>query len=128
MVSAALTAMGQYPFLGVIAGIVMTAITQSSTAVTSMTVAMGISQVIILEGAVAIILGAQYWLMYHRFNGIPKAFLRRPSGFTGPNLDQRLRCSPVFPFISQFSQLVERTSPDLPRQIANAHTIFQHCC
>jgi phosphate:Na+ symporter len=28
------------------------------------------------------------------------------------------------PFISQFALFIERTSPDLPRQIANAHTIF----
>ena len=28
------------------------------------------------------------------------------------------------PFINQFAELVSRTSPDLPRQIANAHTIF----
>ena len=43
---------------GVLAGIVVTAIVQSSTAVTSITVAMGMSQVITLEGAVGIILGA----------------------------------------------------------------------
>jgi Na+/phosphate symporter len=41
--------MGQHPFVGIIAGLVMTAITQSSTAVTSMVVAMGISQAITLD-------------------------------------------------------------------------------
>ncbi len=52
-VSTALYNMGQHPWLGILAGIVTTSITQSSTAVTSMTVAMGISQAITLKGALA---------------------------------------------------------------------------
>jgi phosphate:Na+ symporter len=44
-----LITMGQYPLVGVLAGLLMTSLTQSSTAVTSMAVAMGISQVITLE-------------------------------------------------------------------------------
>jgi phosphate:Na+ symporter len=123
-VSDALNAMGQYPLLGVIAGIVMTALTQSSTAVTSMTVAMGISQVITLEGAVGIILGANIGSC---ITGL-MASLKLSSAARQASLAQIL--INVFgvllflPFISQFAQLIERTSPDLPRQIANAHTIF----
>ena len=53
-----LVEMGQHPWMGVLVGIVITGITQSSTAITSLAVAMGISQVITLPGAVGIILGA----------------------------------------------------------------------
>src|SRR5690606_22715583 len=57
-VAGTLEAMGQRPWVGVIAGVLTTAVTQSSTAVTSMTVAMGMSEAITLRGAVGIILGA----------------------------------------------------------------------
>jgi len=54
----ALVQMSLHPLVGVLAGLLMTSVTQSSTAVTSMAVAMGISQVITLQGAIGIILGA----------------------------------------------------------------------
>ena len=57
-VANALTVMGQYPLVGVLAGILATAVTQSSTAVTSMVVAMGMSNAIALPGAIGIIFGA----------------------------------------------------------------------
>ncbi|MCL4802988.1 MAG: Na/Pi cotransporter family protein [Anaerolineae bacterium] len=119
-----LITMGQYPWIGMVAGILATSLTQSSTAVTSMVVAMGMTQSIALEGAIGIILGANIG-----------------SCITG--LIAALRLSPVarqvsysqiminvfgvllfLPFIPQFADFIERTSPDLPRQIANAHTIF----
>ncbi|HET9913448.1 MAG TPA: Na/Pi symporter, partial [Anaerolineales bacterium] len=46
-----LVIMGQFPLAAVLAGLIMTATVQSSTAVTSVTVAMGMSQVITLDGA-----------------------------------------------------------------------------
>lgn len=119
-----LVAMGQYPWIGILAGIIATSLTQSSTAVTSVTVAMGMTNAISLEGAIGIILGANIG-----------------SCITG--LIAALRLSPVarqvsysqiminvfgvllfMPFIPQFADLIQRTSPDLPRQIANAHTVF----
>jgi len=56
--AAALEAMGQYPLAGVLAGLVLTSLVQSSGALTALVVAMGISRVITLNGAVGLILGA----------------------------------------------------------------------
>jgi phosphate:Na+ symporter len=123
-VSDALTAMGQYPFLGVTAGIVMTSLTQSSTAVTSMTVAMGMAQVINLEGAIAIILGANIGSCITGLTASLKLSSAARQASMAQILINVFGVLLFFPFISQFAQLVERTSPDLPRQIANAHTIF----
>lgn len=123
-VSAALIAMGQFPWLGVIAGIISTSITQSSTAVTSMTVAMGMSQVITLPGAVGIILGANIGSC---ITGLIAA-IRLSSTARQASLAQILinifGVLLFLPFISQYSQAIQLTSPDLPRQIANAHTVF----
>jgi phosphate:Na+ symporter len=123
-VSNALVEMGQHPWEGVIAGIIVTAITQSSTAVTSMTVAMGMTHVITLPGAVGIILGANIGSC---ITGLV-ASLRLSSTARQASLAQIM--INVFgvliflPFISQYAQIVQMTSLELPRQIANAHTIF----
>jgi len=53
-----LVLMGQNVLAGLLAGTIVTAIVQSSSAVTGLTVAMGISHAISLEGALAILLGA----------------------------------------------------------------------
>ena len=123
-INASLVKMDQYPLVAVFVGLILTSITQSSTAVTSLDVAMGISKVITLQGAVGLILGANIG-----------------SCITG--LIASLRLSPVakrasvaqilinvlgvlifIPFISQYADLVSHTASELPRQIANAHTIF----
>jgi len=119
-----LTAISLHPFIGILVGLIITAITQSSTAVTSMVVAMGISQVITIEGAVGVILGANIGSCITGFVASirlsPKA--RQASiAQIGMNVFGVIL---FLPFISQFANLVEHTSPDLPRQIANAHTIF----
>ncbi|KUK46211.1 MAG: Na/Pi-cotransporter family protein/PhoU family protein [Anaerolinea thermophila] len=57
-VANALLLLGKSTWLGVLAGTVLTAITQSSSAVSSLVVAMGLSQAIPLKGAIGIILGA----------------------------------------------------------------------
>jgi phosphate:Na+ symporter len=123
-VGSGLVAMGQYPLIGVLAGLILTSITQSSTAVTSMTVAMGMSQAITIEGAVGIILGANIGSCFTGFI----ASLRLARAARQASIAQIIMN--VFgvilflPFISQYANLISHTSVDLARQIANAHTIF----
>ncbi len=119
-----LAAMGQYPMIGVAVGFLMTFLTHSSAAVTSMAVAMGISQVITLEGAIGIILGANIGSCATGFfASLP---LSRPArqASMAQILINLFGVVLLIPFIPQFANLVKQTSPDLPRQIANAHTIF----
>ena len=123
-VAGLLITMGQHPMIGVLVGLVMTSLTQSSTAVTSMVVAMGISQVITLDGAVGIILGANIGSCITGFiASLPLSRTARQASIA-QILINVFGVLLFIPFISQFANLVERTSPDLPRQIANAHSIF----
>ena len=123
-VSDGLANIGKYPLMGVLAGLVLTALTQSSTAVTSVVVAMGMSHCITVEGAVGIILGANIGSCITGF----VASIRLSSASRQASMAQILinviGVIAFLPFISQYSNLVKLTSPDLPRQIANAHTIF----
>jgi phosphate:Na+ symporter len=123
-VSNGLVVMGQYPLAAALAGLIVTSVVQSSTAVTSIAVAMGVSQVITLEGAVGIILGANIGSCVTGF--IASFPLSRPA--------RQVSMSQIFinvvgvllflPFIHQYADMISRTSPNLARQIANAHTIF----
>lgn len=119
-----LTTMGQYPWVGVLGGIIATSITQSSTAVTSMAVAMGVSQAIALEGAIGIILGANIGSC---ITGLIAAVRLSATARQVSYAQIFINVVGVLlflPFIPQFASFIERTSPELPRQIANAHTIF----
>jgi phosphate:Na+ symporter len=119
-----LVAMGQYPLIGVLAGLLMTAVTQSSTAVTSMAVAMGIAEVITLEGAVGIILGANIGSCITGFiASLPLSRAARQAS-VAQILINVFGVLLFVPLIPLYADLVKHTSPDLPRQIANAHTIF----
>lgn len=123
-VANSMVAMGQYPLIGVLAGLIITSITQSSTAVTSMTVAMGISQAITIEGAVGIILGANVGSCITGFIAslrLSRAARQASIAQISINIFGVLL---FLPFIHQFAELICRTSVNLARQIANAHTIF----
>ncbi len=92
-ISDALAAISAYPLLGLLAGLLLTALTQSSTAVTSMVVAMGISQVITLEGAIGMILGANIGSCITGFLASLRLSRFSAPGFDGPNPDQCNRCA-----------------------------------
>jgi phosphate:Na+ symporter len=95
-----LITMGQNVFAGLLAGTVFTAIVQSSSAVTGLVVAMGISQAIARLSK-----AARQASMAQIIINVAGVLI-------------------FLPFLSPFISLVSRTSSDLPRQIANAHTIF----
>jgi phosphate:Na+ symporter len=124
MVAAWLTFMGRNIPAGIFAGMVTTAIVQSSSAVTGLVVAMGISNAVTLPAAVAILLGANIGTC---ITGLV-ASLRLSKASRRASIAQIL--INVFgvllflPFLNPFTRLVSSTSTLLPRQIANAHTIF----
>ncbi|MFT3890822.1 MAG: Na/Pi cotransporter family protein [Anaerolineales bacterium] len=119
-----LTTMGQFPLAGVLAGFIITSIVQSSTAVTSMTVAMGMSHVITLDGAVGIILGANIGSCATGFIASFQLSRAARQASMAQIIINVLGVLLFLPFIAQYSDMVGRTSSDLARQIANAHTFF----
>jgi phosphate:Na+ symporter len=116
--------LSKHVLLGVLVGTVFTAAIQSSTAMTGLVIAMGRSNSITLPVAIAIILGAN----------IGSCIMGWLAAIQSGSAAKRASYSQIFiniagvilflPFIFQFTNLVTLTSTQLPRQIANAHTIF----
>lgn len=119
-----LAMMGQNIFAGLLAGIVLTAVVQSSSAVTGLAVAMGISQVITLEGAVAILLGANIGTCATGLIASVGLSKTARQASVAQILINVAGVVLFLPFVGIFLRIVRLTSHDLPRQIANAHTIF----
>ncbi len=113
-----LIAMGQTPLLGVIAGTLLTALIQSSSAMTGLIIALGSSNAITLPGAIALILGAN---MGTCVTGLV-ASLRSSRSSRRASMAQiiinLLGVVLFFPFISPLANLVTHTSNSLARQIA----------
>jgi phosphate:Na+ symporter len=119
-----LFSLGQFPLYGLVGGLLITGLFNSSTALMGLVISLGMNNMITIEAAIAIILGANIGSC---FTGIIASFGSSTSA-------KRLSIAQLainiigalmfFPFITYFTNLVVWTSADLPRQIANAHTIF----
>ncbi len=119
-----LATLGQIPLTGVLAGTIATAVVQSSSAVTSLLVAMGISGSIELRGAVALLLGANIGSCVMGLVASLRLSRSARRASIAQILINVIGVLLFLPFITPFAQLVSHTSTVLPRQIANAHTIF----
>jgi len=119
-----LASFSKIPALGIIAGAVFTGIIQSSSATTGLVIAMGMENIIDLNSAIPIILGANIGTcvtaLVASFGSSLSAKRAAMSHFTFNIIGVLL----FFPFLTQFVRVVSLTSPELARQIANAHTIF----
>lgn len=123
-IEAFLYSLGEFPLYGVVGGVVVTALFNSSTALMGLVLSLGMNNMITLEAAIAILLGANIGSCV---TGIMASF--------GSSLSsKRLSLTQLvinitgallfFPFIANFTELITMTAGDLPRQIANAHTVF----
>lgn len=116
--------LGDHIWIGVLGGTIFTAVTQSSSAVTSLVIAMGLSQVITLEGALGVILGANIGTC---ITGLVASLRMSPTARQASLAQIVINVSGVLifiPFLRPFAEFIEGTSTILSRQIANAHTIF----
>ncbi len=119
-----LAAMGKSPLLGVLAGAIFTAAIQSSTATTALVIALGGSNLISLPSAVGLIYGANIGTCITGYLASLRASV----------VGKRVSIAQIFmnvagvllflPFITPYAALLQKTAGTLPRQIANAHTIF----
>lgn len=115
---------GAIPIYGILIGALIAGVTQSSSATTSLVIAMGAVGVIDLGPGIALVLGANIGTCFlELFAGI---------GATSPAKRTALAQTIInitgvaifLPFLGPFANLVELTSSELTHQIANAHTIF----
>jgi phosphate:Na+ symporter len=115
---------GQFPLYGLIAGVVVTAIFQSSAALVGLIISLGTNNLITLNAAIAMILGANIGTCVGELFAVIGSSLSSKRLALAQLTINVIGILLFFPFITNFSGFLETTSPDLPRQIANAHTIF----
>jgi len=119
-----LTALTAQPLLLLLISALFTGVVRSSAAVIGLALSLATAGVLPLAGAIPIIFGAN-------IGTAVTALLAA----IGQNAEARRVAAAhaafkaigvvlFFPFIAPFADLVARTAPDVPRQIANAHTIF----
>lgn len=116
--------MAQTPLLGVVAGTILTGIIQSSTATTGLLIAMGASRVITLPAAIGFIYGANIGSCITGFLASMRSSAPARRASIAQITINVLGVLLFLPFIAPYAVFLQRTSSDLARQIANAHTIF----
>ncbi len=111
-------------YLAIFVGIVLTALVQSSSAVTGLVIALAHEGGISLLAAVSIALGSNIGTVATTL--ISSIGLEKQARATAyaDLLFNVLGVLLILPFIHPFVILIETTSTDAARQIANAHTIF----
>lgn len=112
------------PFLGVIVGIIFTALLQSSSAVTGLLVMLASRDVMDLGAALPIILGANIGTTSTALLASINTSLAARRTAYAHLLFNIVGVAIFFPFLKPFQRIVTYTSADMARQIANAHTIF----
>ncbi len=111
-------------YYGVLIGIVITAVVQSSSAVTSMVIVLARVNAISLLGAVAVALGSNIGTVATTIiAGIGMSKEARATAYADL-LFNVLGVIIVLPVIYQFTYLISLTAASVPKQIANAHTLF----
>jgi phosphate:Na+ symporter len=116
--------LGQFPLSGLLAGVIITSIFQSSTALMGLVISLGINNLITLEAAIAIILGANIGSCITGIIAVVGSSLSSKRLSLAQLMINVIGVFLFFPFITSFTGFIEMTSVDLPRQIANAHSIF----
>ncbi len=124
MILRLLQACGNNVLLGVLVGAAVTAAIHSSAAMTALVIGLGSSGLISLPAAIAIVLGANIGTtVTAQIASIGTSLSSRRLAVTQLVVNVA-GVAAFLPFLPWFVRLVELTSSSLPRQIANAHSIF----
>lgn len=112
------------PFLGIVVATIFTALIQSSSATTTIIIALSLQGLIDLNSALPLILGSNIGTCF------TAVLASTGSTITGKrvalsHLLFNIGGVLIFSLIlNKFTSLVSLTSPHVPRQVANAHTLF----
>jgi len=115
---------GSNVFVGVLIGAAVTAVIQSSSAMTAIVIAMGAAGVLTLPAAIALILGANIGTTVTAQIASIGSSLSSRRLTTAQFFVNALGVAAAIPLVPWLANLVAATSTALPRQIANAHTFF----
>lgn len=122
--STMITGFADKPVLGVLAGAALTALVQSSSATTGLFIALAAEGALDLGAAVPLVFGANIGTCVTAILASIGTSLSAKRAAAIHLLIKIIGVLVVLPFIRQFDIIVERLGDDVPRQIANAHTLF----
>ena len=119
-----LSSLGSVPIYGIGAGAIFTAIIQSSSATSGLVIAMASENLVDLPAAIAIIIGANIGTCVTVLLASAGSTLTSRRAALSHILFNFIGAMIFFALFQPFVSLVTLTAIDLPRQIANAHVIF----
>ncbi|WP_042331718.1 Na/Pi cotransporter family protein [Desulfosporosinus orientis] len=120
-----LSQLGAHPILAILVGLILTTVIQSSTAIFAIMMSLAGQELLSLSAIVPLVLGSH-------IGGTITTLL---SSLTTQKMDAKRTAIAntgykvaatilVFPFLSQFADLIQWTTNNLQRQVANAHLLF----
>lgn len=116
--------LSENPLLGIIAAALFSALVHSSAATIGLALALASQGLMPLSGAIPVVLGANIGTCATALASSLGTSSEARRVAVAHVAFKVLGAALVFPFISPFESLVVGTATDLPRQIANAHTLF----
>lgn len=119
-----LASLGENVPLGVLVGAGVTAVIQSSSAMTALLIAMGSAGILDLPTAIALVLGANIGTTITAQLASLGASLPARRLARAQLVVNVVGVSVLLPFVPLYAQLVATIAPTLERQIAHAHTLF----
>ncbi len=115
---------GAYPVLGILAGAVFTAMVQSSSAATGVIIALTLQDLLNFESGIALILGTNIGTCSTTIVASVGSNLAAKRTAAAHILFNSVGTLIILIILSPFSDLVAQTADTVPRQVANAHTVF----
>ncbi|MDP2871066.1 MAG: Na/Pi cotransporter family protein [Bacillota bacterium] len=119
-----ITAFSVNPLLGVLVGAALTAVVQSSSATTGLFIALAAEGALDLSAAVPLVFGANIGTCATALLASIGTSLGAKRAAAIHLLIKIIGVLLVLPFIRPFDSIVAHLGDDVPRQIANAHTLF----
>ena len=119
-----LNGIGQNPAIGVLTGAVVSALVTSSAATLGLALAFAHQGLLPLDGAVAVVLGANIGTCATALTASVGATAEAKRVAVAHIAFKLLGAALVVPFIGPFTAVLASTASDPARQIANAHTFF----
>ena len=119
-----LLVLSRNPVSGVLAGMILTALIQSSAATIGLTIAVASQGLITLDAAIPIILGDNIGTTLTAIVASLNASRPAKQAALGHVLFNLIGTVIFLTILPVYREIVTATSPDIGRQIANAHTIF----
>ncbi len=119
-----LGALGDNPLTGIIISCIFTALFHSSAATIGIALAMAVEGIIPLKAAIAVILGANIGTCVSAVTASVGTSAEAKRTAYAHIIFKVIGVALMLPFLDDFGRVVVSTSELLPRQVANAHTIF----